>query len=640
MIKTTCGYSTSVQSRRLPVLSIALAIWSVPFLSVFAQPPSTPVQEQTVHNTDISTPAVAHHNGTAESTPESRFVSPRQVFAIFVILAVAGGLTVLYVYVWNTQMKKEVEKRTQRLHAEIEERRLAEEALRANLENLMLTLNAIGQGIISTDSVGNVTRMNAPAEKITGWAFNEAKDCPIQDIIRFMDETSRKPVENPVMAVLRGASSPQAGPINIFLARNGQERRIIDLSAPLRDRNGVLTGAVIVFRDITDQYEKEEVLHQSQKMESIGRLAGGVAHDFNNLLSGILGFSEILLSRLPEGDRNKEYVDDIILTAQRAADLTSKLLAFSHKGSVQSTQTDIHALIREVIAILGETIDRRIQIRRDLTAASPSVQGDPSQLQNAILNLALNARDAMPGGGTLTLSTAAVTLDDAFCRNSPFGIKPGPYIEICVGDTGIGMTPEIIDKLFEPFFTTKKSGVGTGLGLSAVYGIVKDHHGAIAIQSAPGRGSLFKLYLPSSSETTAAPSPKRTTQLVHGTGKILLVDDERVIRIVGDQILSDMGYDVVTAENGIEAVKFVEEHPDEIDLVILDVVMPKMNGHDTFLKLRKTQPGIKVLLSSGFAMESEIEELTTKEGLCGFVQKPYHAVVLSQQIAEVMRKKS
>jgi len=639
MLNTSSKSSPSSAPLLAPGLLAALILWGTVAVPIHGQTAPTPAPERPqVSAADSMQRASAHPD---PRPAEGSFLSWRHIITILTALVVVGVIVVLYVHGWNVLMIKEVEKRTHKLKAELDERTRAEESLRANVESLALTLNAIGHGIVTTDSTGNITRMNAPAEMLTGWPFAEAKGRPIQDVVRFVDELGKEPIpHHPIADVLHGSAMAKVGPRSIFLRRDGKEYRVADTSAPLRDNAGNLQGAVLVFRDVTEQYALEDSLRQSQKMESVGRLAGGVAHDFNNLLSGIIGFSEILLSRLPEGDRNREYVDDIILTSQRAADLTSKLLAFSHRGSIQSVSVDVHDIIREVIAILSETIDRRIQIHRNLTAPSPIVEGDPSQIQNAILNLALNARDAMPNGGVMTLSTGNVTLDAEFCRDNPFEVKPGAYLEITVTDTGVGMTPEIMSKMFEPFFTTKKSGVGTGLGLSAVYGIVRDHHGAIAVHSEPNRGSLFKVYIPAAAAAADVQPPKRSVQFVRGTGKILLVDDERVIRMVGEQILSTLGYTVVTVENGLEAVKYVEEHPDEVDLVILDVVMPKMNGPDTYLKLRSIEPGIKVLLSSGFTMGSDIRDLMEEKGLCGFIQKPYRAMQMSQQIAEVMAKKA
>lgn len=386
-------------------------------------------------------------------------------------------------------------------------------------------------------------------------------------------------------------------------------------------------------RDITLERSLQEQLNHAQKLDAVGRLAGGVAHDFNNMLGGISGAAELLELQLPPDDSRKGYVRMIVETVERAAELAGRLLTFSRKGKGVSIPVDLHRLLNDAIRIFGSGLDPRIEIDTDLAAGRSTVSGDPSQLQNVFLNLLINGRDAMPDGGLLRVATREVVLDQPACEESPFDLLPGPYIEILVADAGSGMEEDVRSKIFEPFFTTKEEGRGTGLGLALAYSSVKHHGGEIRVESAPGKGTTFTLRLPSTpapAEGEGEDGPVR-----RGTGTLLLVDDDEVLRKTGRLMLEKLGYRVMVACDGAEAVERFLARKTEIDLVILDMVMPRMNGKETFQAIRRVAPTARILLASGFSERQAILDLEA-DGLMGFVRKPYRLSELSMAVSRAL----
>ena len=382
---------------------------------------------------------------------------------------------------------------------------------------------------------------------------------------------------------------------------------------------------VCIFTDITERLESErererlqEQLLQSQKMESIGRLAGGVAHDFNNQLACIMGFADLLATSLRD-DQLRHYAQNIVTASTRASQLTRQLLAFARKGKYVSVPVDLHAIIAEVIELLHRGLDKRIDVRTRLDAVPAGALGDPSQLQNAVLNLAINAADAMPSGGVLTIATALVDLaGDA----APLDVAPGRYVRLAVSDTGVGMTPETQRHLFEPFYTTKEQGKGTGLGLAAVYGAVRNHRGGITVTSEPGKGSTFTLFLPLH-VGSPAPEPKPSDLPAPGKAHILIVDDDPLVAASAAEMLRSVGYTVTVRHSGLDALAFYRENARTVDLVLLDMVMPGMDGQAAFLALRAVNPDLKALLTSGYGVDGEAQRILDS-GVRGFVPKPYH----------------
>ena len=418
-----------------------------------------------------------------------------------------------------------------------------------------------------------------------------------------------------------------------FYDKNGNIHYVLISSAPItfEDTTAILSTVV----DITNIERAEQHLRHAQKLDVVGQLAGGVAHDFNNMLSGILGFAELLKMKLKNEPSLVSYVDKIVETANRSSDLTKKLLAFARKGKTISTPIDIHVPIKEAVSLLERSIDKRIKIVLNLNAKYSTLIGDPSLLQNAFLNLGVNARDAMPNGGTLTFSTNNFQFDENTLKSNFASSEPGTFIEIQVSDTGTGIEKDIIDKIFEPFFTTKEVGKGTGLGLAAVYGTVKEHRGFIKVVSEINIGTIFKIYLPvdknlSSENKDFEPEP------LQGTGKILFVDDEEIILNLGYSQLTNLGYEVILAEDGMKAIEIFKERHKEIFAVILDMIMPGINGKDTFIKLKEIDPNVKVIFSSGFSHEGRINELINLGGIA-FLQKPYRIYDLSKLLFEIKK---
>ena len=375
-------------------------------------------------------------------------------------------------------------------------------------------------------------------------------------------------------------------------------------------------------------------LIQSQKMDAIGQLAGGVAHDFNNMLAGIISAAELLKSSKQKLDAKEEELIEVILNASnRATELTAKLLAFGRKGKVTSRSVDVHTIIDETIALLNRTINKKIKILVSKNASNSIVTGDDSALQNSLLNLGINASHAMKTGGELLIETENIHLSEAYCNSSLFDIKTGNYIRIKVQDTGCGFSPENIKKIFEPFFTTKKQGKGTGLGLASVYGTIQNHHGEINVHSEVNIGTIFYIYLPCSDKVLKEVPKAIEKTILKASGLILLVDDEEVIRRTSKYILEKMGFKVILAKNGLEAVNIFKNKFAEIDLVITDMIMPEMNGSEAFYKMKEIDANCKVIISSGFTKNESLEDLI-KEGLAGFIQKPF----TNNQLHQLLRK--
>ena len=386
-------------------------------------------------------------------------------------------------------------------------------------------------------------------------------------------------------------------------------------------------GALIRLDDITHLEEKENQLRQAQKMETVGQLAGGVAHDFNNMLSGVMGAAELLKLK-NQNPETTTYLDIILDSGKRAADLVTKLLAFSRKNKLETQAIDVHDAITAAIALLKRSIDKNIKITTTLHATRSVIEGNLTELQHNFLNLGINASHAMPKGGELSFSTRLVDRDEISLTGSVFELAPGTYIEIDVQDTGQGIPEEYMNAIFEPFFTTKEQGKGTGLGLSAVYGTVQQLHGAVVVDSTPGSGTVFHLYFPLSDQQPVVELDSGTP-LVKGRARILVVDDEELVRTTATGLLEALGYNVLTAENGRKAVEIYAREHETIDLVLLDMMMPEMNGTNCFLALRELVPQVRVILSSGFTPDAELDKLKGM-GLAGFISKPYQLNELSQ----------
>lgn len=395
------------------------------------------------------------------------------------------------------------------------------------------------------------------------------------------------------------------------------------------------TVSLAYLRDITERRHLELQLLQSQKMESIGTLAGGIAHDFNNILTAVIGYGNLLQMRIGEDDPLRVYVDQILTSSERAANLTQSLLAFSRKQVIALKPCKVNAVIQGVEKLLRRLLTEDIELKIALSDKGAAIMADITQMDQVLINLAANSRDAMPKGGSLTIAVQEVTLDDAFIMRHGYG-KPGSYVLISVIDTGTGMDEATKKRIFDPFFTTKEIGKGTGLGLATVYGIIKQHNGYINVESEPGQGTTFHIYLPAvaASERTADAVPLPTKG---GTETILLAEDDPMVRSLTKEILTMSGYTVIEAFDGEDAVKKFTEQKDAVALVIVDVVMPKKNGKEVYEEVRKTNPGIKVIFTSGYTGDVVIEK-GVRDDTVDFIRKPLLPNELLMKVRAVLDK--
>lgn len=413
----------------------------------------------------------------------------------------------------------------------------------------------------------------------------------------------------------------------------------IDTSkAPLLDEDRCPLGVLGIYNDITDQKVAEEKLRQMEKMNAIGQLAGGIAHDFNNQLAGIMGYADLLHDSLTDPELLR-YTQHIVAASHRASDLTSKLLAFARKGQYQSVVLDINEMIREVCDFLSHSIHKKVAIRLHLLASPSTTRGDPTLLENALLNIAINAADATDEQGTLTFTTNVTNLDESRCHQLSAELRPGTYLSIAIADTGAGIPKENLPHIFEPFFSTKKQNKGTGLGLAAVYGTIKQHHGAIDVESTPGSGTTFTLYLPIEHQKATQPSLPEQMTAVSRPATILIVDDEEAIRNLVVDMLSMHGYSVVTAPDGQVALDYYRANWRTIDAVVLDMVMPVMDGPETYRAMKEINPSVRVLLASGYSLNNETRNLLA-DGVNGFIQKPYRRLQILDRLAAVLAENS
>ncbi len=388
-----------------------------------------------------------------------------------------------------------------------------------------------------------------------------------------------------------------------------------------------------IMRDITERKQLELRYLQAQKMESIGLLAGGIAHDFNNILGGILGYASWLKTNIKEDDEFFKPVDTIEKSAQRAAELTGQLLAFARGGKYNLKAANLNSVISESLKIISGTFDKSIVIETVLDQSLPTVEIDVGQIQQVLINLCVNARDAMPAGGLMTIQSSMAVLDDRDVHKQ-LDARPGWFAVLAVSDSGVGMNDSVKQRVFEPFFTTKEKGKGTGLGLSMVYGVVKNHGGFVNIYSEVGSGSTFKVYLPLSGKPEVLDQDS-DKQISGGHESILVIDDEEVIREVTGELLGSFGYRVQLAANGEEGVRIYKNQQPRSDLVILDMVMPRLGGRETLLELKKINPAVKVLFSTGYSQNEKVNEIISL-GVTGFIQKPYQVNSLLAKVREVL----
>src|SRR5574337_612771 len=493
---------------------------------------------------------------------------------------------------------------------DVTERKRAEGRMRLQAA----ALEAAANGIVITDRNGTIRWVNPAFTRLTGYTAEEA--------------IGRNP------RVLKSGAHDQAFYRNLWetvLSGRVWQGEIVNRRkdgslyteeqtiTPVRDERGEIAYFIAIKQDITERGRLEDRLRQAQKLEAIGLLAGGIAHDFNNHLNGIIGFAELALEQMPADSKAYRYLSRVPQMGRQAADLVGQMLSFARKAPLQRKPLDLDSLLQEMVSILQRTLPETITIKLEPTDEPLTVNADGAQIQQILLNLATNARDAMPHGGTLTLRLTPVTLIEASLGGHPER-RSGAFACLTVTDTGTGIPANIRDRLFEPFFTTKEIGRGTGLGLASVYGIARQHEGWIEVETAEGQGSAFHVFLPLiSTPAAAAPSAEKT--LPRGTETLLLVEDNPIVLELGEILLSGLGYTVFTAVDGVEALAAFRTHPG-IALVLTDAIMPRMGAVDLIPALRALTPDIKVLVSTGYAPD-EIRRTLDHLGLSGYIRKPF-----------------
>lgn len=516
-------------------------------------------------------------------------------------------------------------------------RKRAEEAMRQSQQKLRIHFEHTPLAVVEWDLEFRVTAWNPSAERIFGYSRDEAMRQHAHFIVpnEYHERVDRL-WQNLLATKPEDQSRARFGfGRNDNVTKSGRTISCEWYNTPLVDDSGRVLGVASLVHEVTERVALEERLRQSQKMEAVGRLAGGVAHDFNNLLTVILGYTQILADNVASGSRQAESTGQIKAAAERAAGITRQLLAFSRKQVLSPQVIDLNDTMMNLDSLLRRLIGEDVEV---LTVPAPdlgSVKADPGQIEQVIMNLALNARDAMPHGGKLTLETANMHLDESYAgEHQP--IAPGRYVMLAVSDTGHGMSPEVQAHIFEPFFTTKEVGKGTGLGLSTVYGIVKQSAGFIWVYSEPGRGTTFKIYFPRVDQPTEAPrADKRLGSVLRGSEVILLVEDEPQLRQLSASVLGHCGYKVLVAGNPEEGLSIAQANHRDIKLLITDVVMPGMNGRQLAEKILQLSPATKILYISGYTNNAIVHYGVLDEGLW-FLPKPFSLSALMSKVREVL----
>ncbi len=510
---------------------------------------------------------------------------------------------------------------------DITERKKAEETIRESEERYRSLFEQSTDAIFIVGPDGKIVDANPPCTELFGAAEEELVGADIRQF--YWNPADRQAILEQVdrEGSIRGYEW-------LVKRKDGSQRVCLLNSSVWRDERGEKLGDLSIARDITESRQLEEQLLRAQRMEAVGTLAGGIAHDFNNLLQVIQGYSDIALLGSTKGRSGHAELMEIKEAARSAAELTQGLLTFSRRVESRLRPVNLNHELKNLGRMLTRTIPKMIDIQLRLDDNLATVNADPAHLQQVVMNLAVNARDAMPDGGKLVIETRNVHLDEHYCKTH-LGTKPGDYVVLAVSDTGRGMDKDQVKHIFEPFFTTKEAGKGTGLGLSIVYGIVRNHGGNIMCYSEPGQGTTFKIYLPAIAKHRAGGRLADKDEPVGGHETLLLIDDEEPIRRLGAEILSRFGYTVLTADNGREGLQQYKKRQKEISLTILDLIMPEMSGRDCLREILKVNPSAKILVASGYAANGHIDK-ALEEGAIASIQKPYEAKTFLELVRHVL----
>ncbi|MCD6296185.1 MAG: response regulator [Deltaproteobacteria bacterium] len=541
----------------------------------------------------------------------------------------------------------ELAKLNEELRSEITGHKRAEEALRESEEKYrklydeskrtaevyLSLLHTSADAIVICDMERKARYTNPSFTEIFGWTVEEIEGKRIP----FLPESEREATMAGIKEIVEKGKALQ----DFETKRYTRDGCVIDVNISgfrYNDHDGKPAGMLVILRDTSERKKLETQLRQAHKMEAVGTLAGGIAHDFNNILQAISGYAQILLMEKKSGDPDYKRLEVIETAAQKASELTNQLMIFSRKVESKLRPVDINQEVREVSKMLDRTVPKMIELELHLAEDLKVINADPGQLEQIVMNLGVNARDAMPEGGKLIFETTNVVLDGEYCKMH-LGASPGEYVMLSVSDTGHGMDRETLEHIFEPFYTTKGTGKGTGLGLAMVYGIVKSHGGYIMCYSETGQGARFKIYFPvvNAEVEERGEEKKEAEEMPGGTETILLVDDEETILAVGKDMLQRFGYKTITAQSGEKAVEIFGREKGHIDLVILDVGMPGIGGHKCMKKLFEIDPKVKVVISSGYSANGKVRE-TLESGAAGFIGKPYLLTDMLKRVRQILDK--
>jgi PAS domain S-box-containing protein len=523
------------------------------------------------------------------------------------------------------ELETRVAEGTQEAMRAAKEARESAESLREQAQ----LLDMAHDGILSLDWNGTIRFWNRAAERMYGWTREEALGRVSHDLLKTEFPEPLEGIEDKV-----ATAGHWEGEL-VQTHKNGSKMRVSSRWA-IRRRGNEVPGILEITTDVTERSRIEEQLRHTQKLESLGVLAGGVAHDFNNLLTGILGNSSLALDNVGPNHPNRALLEEVMRAAERAADLTRQLLAYAGKGRFVMRTLDLSDLVREISGLVQTSLPKQAQLRLQLSEDLPGIDADPGQLQQIVMNLVINGAEAIGSeGGSVLVRTGMQEVDSHYIStmsNAGELLKPGRYVVLEVHDTGSGMDEATLAKIFDPFFTTKFAG--RGLGLSAVSGIVRAHHGAMKVYSKPGQGTTFKVLFRASMNQVAH-GARPTKRALNGAGTVLIVDDEEIVRVTAKHTLERYGYRIMIANDGVTALEAYRDQLELISLVLLDLTMPMMSGEETLRRLQILNPNVKVLLSSGYNEIEAVQRFAGK-GLAGFIQKPYTAAGLAEKVREAL----